>query len=198
MNDAGKLTAPVTIQRVRPEEGKVLYTDFQKIWSAPRQTGKMAVFAKSGVGADEWVFTMREGDILPGDVVIWRRSTFLITNVRENGRHPVWLEVRAAKIPYYGASLHRTVPVENDRGIMEHQMQQVEQLHLFLTEKYYGEGAERDHMTTKTQMIAEVPAASSAMPGDLLLINGGKWRVMTIRDLSPYKKDLEIELVEDV
>lgn len=198
MNDAGKLTAPVTIQRVRPEEGKALYTDFRKIWAAPRQTGKMAVFAKSGVGADEWEFTTREGDISPGDVVVWRRSTFLVTNVREKGRHPVWLEVRAAKISYYEALLHRTVPVENERGVMEHQMQQVEQLHVFLTEKYYGDSTERDHRSTKTQMIAEVPAASGAMPGDLLLVYGGKWRVMTLRDLSLYKKDLEIELVEDV
>lgn len=198
MNDAGKMLGPVTVQRIAAGGGQVLYADLRKSWAAPRQTGKMAVFAKSGVGADEWEFTMREGDVSPGDVVIWRGITFLVTNVRENGRHPVWLEIKAARIPYQLAQLQRTIPQKNDRGITEHVMQTVEQLHIFLTEKYYGESAERDHRVTKTQMIAEVPRVSGAIPGDLLVIDGMQWRVMTLRDLSPYKKDLEIELVTDV
>jgi hypothetical protein len=198
MNDAGNLFGRIAVWRVGREADEVLYRALRDGWSEPKQTGKMTVFAKSGVGGDEWEFTIREGDLQPGDLIVWRKGTFLVLNIRETGRHPVWLEIKAVKLRLLRGKLSRTVPEKNERGVTVHRMKQIELVNLFMTEKYIGEAAEQNHQTTKTQMIAELPRESDALPGDILEIEGQSWRVMTIRDLSPYKKDLEIELISDV
>lgn len=169
----------------------------RKIWISVKETGKKNLFSGVGVGAAGVEILMRETDLTLHNAIRWRRQHYFLTNIQEEGIHPVYYKVQAARITPKTVTQYRmkTEWGENNRPINKYLPLQT--FPACVTEKYVKSSEQDSHVETEAQLAAVTPKVIEAKAGDLFEIEGKKYRVMTAHLQDEFKNEYIIQRTEE-
>lgn len=169
----------------------------RKIWISVKETGEKNLFSGVGVGAAGVEILMRETDLTLHNAIRWRRQHYFLTNIQEEGIHPVYYKVQAARITPKTVTQYRmkTELGENNRPINKYLPLQT--FPACVTEKYVKSSDQDSHVETEAQLAAVTPKAIEAKAGDLFEIEGKKYRVMTAHLQDEFKNEYVTQRTEE-
>ncbi len=169
----------------------------RETWGKVKYTGKIAVFAKTGVGASGAEIVMRKSDITPYQMIKADGEMFFITSIIPEGIHPIYHKISCALVDPVEAKITRTESGMSKEGYPENIEKEIITLPVVLTEKYLGGTDTDSHAENTRRLIAVTPKEYKPEAGDRMEIGGEKYRVEVIHDLNRYTYEVEIERVSD-
>lgn len=194
----GELRNRLTVLSIRErEQNHYEWTPARETWGKVKYTGKIAVFAKTGVGAAGAEIIMRQSDLTPYQMIKAGGETFFITSINPEGIHPIYHKVSCALVEPVEAKVTRTESGISKEGYPENIEKEIITLPVVLTEKYLGSTDTDSHAENTKRLIAVTPREYKPEAGDRMEIGGEKYRVEVIHDLNRYTYEVEIERVRD-
>lgn len=194
----GELRNRLTVLSIRKrEQNHYEWTPSRETWGKVKYTGKIAVFAKTGVGAAGAEIVMRKSDLTPYQMIKADGETFFITSIIPEGIHPIYHKVSCALVEPVEAKVTRTESGISKEGYPENVEKEIITLPVVLTEKYLGNTDTDSHVENTRRLIAVTPREYKPEAGDVMEIEGERYRVEIFHDLNRYTYEVEIERVRD-
>ena len=193
----GKLRERGEILEFSTVSGGFEWKEAGKIWLSVKETGKKNLFSGVGVGAAGAEILIREAPVTLHNAIRWKGQHYFLTNIQEEGIHPVYLKIQAARITPKTVIQHRMDTKLGERNRPINEYKPVQTFPACITEKYVKSSDEDSHVETQTQLAAVTPKAIEAKAGDLFEVEGRKYRVMTAHLQDEYKNEYIIQQTED-
>lgn len=194
----GELRNRLTVMALREVTNNVYaWTPARETWGKVKYTGKIAVFAKTGVGASGAEIMMRKSEITPYQMIRADGEMFFITSIIPEGIHPIYHKISCALVESVEAKVVRTESGMSKEGYPENIEKEIITLPVVLTEKYLHASDTDSHAENTRRLIAVTPREYKPEAGDRMEIGGEKYRVEVIHDLNRYTYEVEIERVSD-
>jgi hypothetical protein len=194
----GELRNRLAVMTLRGDANNVYaWAPSRETWGKVKYTGKIAVFAKTGVGASGAEILMRKSDITPYQMIKAGGEMFFITSIIPEGIHPIYHKISCALVEPVEATVTRTESGMSKEGYPENTEKEIITLPVVLTEKYLRESDTDSHAENTRRLIAVTPREYKPEAGDRMEIGGETYRVEVIHDLNRYTYEVEIERVSD-
>ena len=194
----GELRSRITVMTLLATANNTYaWTPARETWGKVKYTGKIAVFAKTGVGASGAEIMMRKSEITPYQMIRADGEMLFITSIIPEGIHSIYHKISCALVEPVEAKVTRTESGMSKEGYPETVDKEIITLPVVLTEKYLGNTDTDSHAENTRRLIAVTPREYKPEAGDRMEIGGAKYRVEVIHDLNRYTYEVEIERVSD-
>lgn len=196
LRERGEILTLSPLPGENPLPGWEWKTD-RKIWLSAKETGKKNLFSGVGVGAAGVDILMRETDLTLHNAIRWRGQHYFLTNIQEEGIHPVYYKVQAARITPKTVTQYRMQTEIGEYNRPDNEYLPLQTFPACITEKYVKSSDQDSHVETEAQLAAVTPKVIEAKAGDLFEIEGKKYRVMTAHLQDEFKNEYVIQRTEE-
>ncbi len=179
----GKFRDYLELLRLEETSEAVVWTKLRTISSFAVRSSRPALFAKNGLSAQGWEFSIRRQDITMHDAIGFQGHRHLITEILDD--HGPFLTLKTARVVHAACR----DKMEDGGGMF---------FDAALTEKYikYAQGEPMASNTTCYVLVT--PKSVALEPGSLVDVNGMDYRVQIGHTLDAYKNEYEVMRISDL
>lgn len=189
---AGELRERVTILALtqRPDGTGWDWQEGKTTWAKVEQTGKRSLFSIVGMSRPEWRVTMRRQPLTLFQALRWRGHFLFLAELTHPDRGHI--ELSAVQAEPVQCTVQRTKVEKNELNNPTLTTERVLSFPACLTEKYEGFSQGTVHDTLTHTLVAICPKAVTLRAGEVVAVDGARYRVQIEHTLSEYKNEYEI------
>lgn len=171
----------LALQKPAEENGvSWAWASVRRTWAKAELTTKANIYSVHGLGAAGVIFTLRRQPLGLDNALQWQGQHCLITAIRPLGR--LYLTVEAALVVISQCEDRYT----NTR------------FPAIMTEKYLAHQQLEPMAVNTHQRVLVTPKAVRLAPGQLVVVDGAEWPVITPYELDPNKNEYVLERTVDL
>ncbi len=180
--DAGELREHIRVMECAPVPGEDAFAwrEVRKAWAKAESTGRLAIFANTGVGSRETVFTLRRQRFTLKNAILWRGGFYLPTAVSPLGLGHLSVKTAQAEPGECRGEERDTGRTIRFPGVA--------------VEKFMGHEQAEPMAENAVGLVLVVPKLIRLALGSLVLLpDGAEYWVKVLHELDPDKTELELE-----
>lgn len=182
IRDAGELREKVRVLACVPVNQEATdwkWQEVRKAYAKAESTRRMAIFANTGVGTREVVFTLRRQHLRLGDVICWKDRYHFITSAAPLGVG--YLTVTTAEVEICPC-----------KGVERNTEREIK-FPAVVTEKFMGHSQEEPMAQNAVRLVLVVPKPIRLKLGSLVELPDAPYWVKVPHELDPDKTEYEVE-----